>query len=189
MIVVSDTSPLNYLILIEATHLLPALFGRVYTPQAVIQELTHRGSPEAVRLWATAPADWLSMKEPAHIDPSLKLGPGETAAIALAEELKADWVLVDERKGSREALKRGFRVAGTFSILEEAGARGLVDYTNARDRLVNQTNIYVTEDVLRQSEQRYFARKQTEEQVRNPQGQPGQTQEQAEQKLDPSTEG
>jgi predicted nucleic acid-binding protein len=72
MIVVSDTSPLNYLILTEATQVLPALFGRVYAPQAVIQELAHRGSPEAVRLWATSPPEWLSVKQPAHIDPSLK---------------------------------------------------------------------------------------------------------------------
>ncbi len=155
MIVVSDTSPLNYLILIEATHLLPELFGGVYALQAVIRELAHPGSPEIVRLWATSPPEWLNLKEPTQIDVSLKLGPGETAAIALAQELEADWVLIDERKGSRAAVERGFRVAGTFSILEEAGARGLVDYTTARNRLVNDTNIYVTEDVLRQSEERY----------------------------------
>ena len=39
MIVVSDTTPLNYLILTEAIHVLPAIFGRVYAPPAVIEEL------------------------------------------------------------------------------------------------------------------------------------------------------
>jgi len=55
MIVVSDTTPLNYLILIEAIDLLPALFDIVYAPPAVIRELSHPRSSEAVRLWANLP--------------------------------------------------------------------------------------------------------------------------------------
>jgi predicted nucleic acid-binding protein len=46
MIVVSDTTPLNYLILIGAAHVLPELFGRVYAPTAVIKELSHARSPK-----------------------------------------------------------------------------------------------------------------------------------------------
>ncbi len=41
MIVVSDTSPLNYLVLIGAIDVLPKLFGEVYAPPAVIQEFQH----------------------------------------------------------------------------------------------------------------------------------------------------
>ena len=55
MIVVSDTTPLNYLILVDSVHVLPALFGRVYAPSAVITELSHRKTPEAVRNWAASP--------------------------------------------------------------------------------------------------------------------------------------
>jgi predicted nucleic acid-binding protein len=51
MIVVSDTTPLNYLVLIDSAHVLPALFGRVYAPSAVIRELAHSRSPELVRRW------------------------------------------------------------------------------------------------------------------------------------------
>ena len=94
MIVVSDTTPLNYLILIESVHVLPALFGRVYAPSAVIHELAHPRSPEPVRRWTDSLPEWLTVQEPTRIDPSLRLGSGEAAAIALAEELKADWVLV-----------------------------------------------------------------------------------------------
>ncbi len=159
MIVVSDTTPLNYLILIEWAHVLPALFGRVYAPPAVIRECSHPRSPERVRQWGDAPPGWLTVQGPTHTDPSLKLGPGETEAIALAQELKADWVLLDERKGSREAEGRGLRVAGTLGVLEEAGARGLLDYETTRDRLVNETNFYVAEEVLRESERRYHDRR------------------------------
>ena len=103
MIVVSDTSPLNYLILTETVHVLTAIFGRVYAPSAVVKELSHPRSPEAVRTWASGPPEWLTVQDPMHIDPSLKLGVGETAAISLAVELKADRVLIDERKGYRRS--------------------------------------------------------------------------------------
>jgi predicted nucleic acid-binding protein len=85
------------------------------------------------------------------------LGPGEAAAIALAEELKADWVLLDERKGSRKAESRGLRVAGTLTIIEEAGAQNLLDYEKTRNRLVSETTFYVIDDVLRESEERFRA--------------------------------
>ena len=51
MIVVSDTSPLNYLVLIEHSRVLPLLFGRVIAPPAVIAELQHPGAPAVVRAW------------------------------------------------------------------------------------------------------------------------------------------
>ena len=44
MIVVSDTSPLNYLVLIEEVEVLPAVFGRVVVPPAVVEELQAPGS-------------------------------------------------------------------------------------------------------------------------------------------------
>lgn len=160
MIVVSDTTPLNYLILTESAHVLPALFGRVYVPTAVMGELSHAKSPEAVRAFAASPPEWLTIQDPSRTDPIPKLGSGETAAIALAEEMKADWVLMDERRGSREAQSRGLRVVGTLTILEEAGAKGLLDYEQTRDRLVNGTTFYVAEEVLRESERRYQERKQ-----------------------------
>jgi predicted nucleic acid-binding protein len=159
MIVVSDTTTLNYLILVDCAHVLPALFGRVYAPSAVIRELAHPRSPELVRLWTDLLPEWLIVQEPTRIDPSLGLGPGEAAAIALAKELNADWVLLDERKGSRVAESLGLRVAGTLGIIEEAGAKDLLDYERTRNRLVGETTFYVTDDVLRESEQRFRARK------------------------------
>ena len=104
MIVVSDTTPLNYLILTDSAHVLPAIFGRVYAPSAVIKELTHARSPTAVKTWANSLPDWLTVQDATHTDTSLKLGPGETAAISLALELQADQILIDERKGNKAAL-------------------------------------------------------------------------------------
>ncbi len=61
----------------------------------------------------------------------------------LARELGADWVLIDERKASREAESRGLRVAGTLGILEEGGARKeVVSVVGLRDRAILSTLAY-----------------------------------------------
>lgn len=166
MIVVSDTTPLNYLILLDSADVLPAIFGRVHAPSSVMNELAHPRGPESVRAWAVSPPGWLTVRDPTHPEPALRFGPGETAAIALAEELNADFILMDERKGSREALGRGLRVAGTLVILEQAGARGLLDYENTRDRLVRETSFYVSPEVLRASEARFRELRREHERAR-----------------------
>ena len=104
MIVVSDTSPLNYLVLMGAIDVLPKLFGEVYVPLAVIQELQHPRTPEPVKQWAQSPPEWLRIREPsAETSNAAGLDPGEAQAIALAIEIHADAVLIDEKLGRRIA--------------------------------------------------------------------------------------
>jgi predicted nucleic acid-binding protein len=138
MTVVSDTTPLNYLILIESAHVLPAIFGRVYAPSAVLKELSHPKSPDAVRAWASNPPSWLMVQDPGQIGPS-KLGLGEVVAISLALELEAERVLIDDRDASREAVRSGLNVVGTLGILEEAAKRSLLDIEQKIKEL-KQTN-------------------------------------------------
>jgi len=73
VIVVSDTSPLNYLVLIEQVQVLPVLFGRVVVPPAVMAELQHAGTPAVVRAWAASPPPWLEIRPPASTKPLLAL--------------------------------------------------------------------------------------------------------------------
>jgi len=131
MIVVSDTSPLNYLILIGQAHLLPDLFHRVMAPPAVVAELRHPDSPDLVKAWAASPPDWLEVLSPSLIDFSIELGRGEVEAISLAKEVKADAVLIDERKAVRVAKKLGLQVMGTLGILGLAAEKRLLDLGQA----------------------------------------------------------
>lgn len=57
MIVVSDTSPIRYLVLLQIEHILPALFGEIFVPPAVHAELRRANTPEIVRAWATRPPE------------------------------------------------------------------------------------------------------------------------------------
>ena len=60
-LVVADTGPLNYLLLIDAIDLLPKLFEKIFVPAAVHRELTHPAAPEPVRRWATRVPQWLEI--------------------------------------------------------------------------------------------------------------------------------
>lgn len=131
MLVVSDTSPLNYLVLIGHDAVLPALFGRVATVPAVIVELSHPRSPDRVRAWASSVPNWLEVRPPAALDPSLRLGKGEAEAICLARELHATAVLIDERAGQQVATRLGLFVTGTLGVLLLASEKRLLDLPDA----------------------------------------------------------
>jgi len=131
MIVVADTSPLNYLILINQAHVLPVLYHRVAAPPAVVAELRHLGSPESVQRWATTPPTWLEVVAPSTLGLRLSLGAGESEAIALAMELTADLLLIDERKATIAASQLGLPSIGTLGVLELAARRQLLDLSES----------------------------------------------------------
>jgi predicted nucleic acid-binding protein len=150
VIVLSDTSPINYLVLIGHIETLPALFGQVVIPTAVLVELTHPGTPEAVHQWILQPPPWLLIRAPSHAERQIRLGPGEADAISLAVELHADLLLMDDRRGRREAEARGLSVAGTLNVLEAAAKRGLLDLPTSITKL-RQTNFHVAERVIQRA--------------------------------------
>lgn len=149
MIVVADTSPLNYLILIEEVDILTKIYGKVVIPRAVQEELLRSSAPLAVRKWMSQSPSWLEVRSPTNApDPSLaSLDPGERDAITLAAELCADRLIVDELRGRYEAQKRGIPVTGTLGVLREAAVLGLLDLRNAVKRL-ETTNFHIAPEVL-----------------------------------------
>ena len=128
-IVVADAGPLHYLVLIDQIALLPRLYGRVILPDAVRDELSAPRAPIEVRAWLAASPPWLEIGSAPAIEQRLplKLDKGERAAIALAMELGATLVLMDDRVGVDEARRRGLQVTGTLGVLVLAARRGLVD--------------------------------------------------------------
>lgn len=137
MIIIADTSPLHYLILLEHAEVLQHLYGSVIIPEAVVRELQAQKTPASVRQWITAPPEWLQIRQIAvPPDPALaELDPGEREAIALAETLHADALIIDEKMGRREAERRKLRVIGTMRVLDDAAEAGLVDLPTALSRL------------------------------------------------------
>lgn len=118
-LVVSDTTPLNYLILIGKIDVLPSLFGSVMVPPAVVSEMQHPKAPPVVAEWAGSPPQWLKIQSPL-MRLNLSLGAGEEEAISLAEEQGIGAILADDKKARFEAKGRGIATIGTIAILELA---------------------------------------------------------------------
>jgi predicted nucleic acid-binding protein len=149
MIVIADTTPLNYLVLIDYVGILPQLYGRVLIPPAVWQEFQRRETPEAVRAWLAQRPEWLEIRQ-VRRNPTLalgRLGAGEREAIALAEELRADRLILDDLTARRVAAQRNLTVIGTLGVLIEAAERGLVDFAEAIARL-HATTFYLSPEVV-----------------------------------------
>lgn len=130
-VVVSDASPLHYLILIDAAEFLPRWFSEVVVPPAVIQELSVAETPAKVRNWFARPPGWLKIIAPKHAPNNLGLDLGETQAIWLGEEYGIKSILIDERKGARVAQERGFLVAGTLALIERFAEKDWLDFEDA----------------------------------------------------------
>jgi predicted nucleic acid-binding protein len=122
MVVVADTSPLNYLVLIGEIAVLPHLYGRVVVPKAVIGEMSHPGAPAPVAAFAANPPGWL---EVAGVDVTdqreanfmaAALDPGEIAAIMLAAAHPGALLLMDETASRAKAARHGIRNTGTLGI-------------------------------------------------------------------------
>ena len=149
MIVIADATPLNYLVLIGHSDILPRLFDQILIPSAVMNELERPRTPEMVRAWIAAPPAWLqvrSVKNPKTGDLEY-LDEGEREAIFLAEELGADWLIMDDYDGRKEAERRNLPVIGTLRGLDEAADRDLINLSEAVKRL-QQTTFYVAPVLL-----------------------------------------
>ena len=151
MVVIADTSPLNYLVLIGQAQVLPRLYGLVLVPQAVLEELLHPDTPPVVSRWIASAPSWLIIERniPPVADPSGDLDFGESQALELAQAHQPDvLLLIDEDRGRREAERRKIRTTGTLGVLDAAAAVGLLDLPTALATL-QTTNFFVSQELLR----------------------------------------
>ncbi len=129
MTVVSDASPLINLARIDKLDLLPRLYGELHLPEAVWQEVVIQGAgqPGAQEIQE---ACWIKRHAVANrpLVQALEqeLDAGEAEAIALALELQAELLLMDERLGREVARHLGLRYIGLIGVLLEAKRKGLI---------------------------------------------------------------
>jgi len=153
MIIVSDTSPLSNLALVDGLFLLKEIYQTVIIPQAVAEELSNAES-EDLRITAVLSLDWVEIRQSTNSDlvtelrNNYLLDRGEAEAIALALELKADELLIDERLGRREATRLGLSITGVLGVLLIAKRRGLIPSVQpVMDALITEAGFRVSQQL------------------------------------------
>lgn len=135
-VVVSDTTPLHYLILIGCDTVLQALYGEVIVPPAVLEELAHLAAPQEISTWAKSPPGWLTVQAPESIPQQFdNLDFGERQALALAKEIHAELVLLDDKVARRCAERESLRVKGTLGVVADAAKAGLLNFRQTVESL------------------------------------------------------
>lgn len=131
------------MVLIGAVGVLPRLFNDVYTPSAVLGELSHPKAPHLVREWAQSPPGWLKVLDPSsRLASTARLDVGEAHAISLAKELHIVDILIDERDGRKVARAEGLFPLPTLAVIELAGEKQLLDLVEVIAAL-RKTNIRI----------------------------------------------
>jgi len=149
MIVISNTSPLINLLAIDQLDLLKKLYGKIIIPQAVYQEITvkgagQKGSTELEKL------NWIEIKlvSDKKLVQALKLelDEGESEVIALAVELKAGLILIDERRGRTVARNLDISCIGLLGVLIEAKQKGLIKFVRPLlDDLISKAGFWINQ--------------------------------------------
>ena len=160
MTIVCDTSPLLLFARADRLGLLPALYQRVVVPGAVLQEVNVQADEPARQIQVHVQQDVFQRKEAQgrSLDAvGENMGRGERAAIALARELDAELVVLDDEQGRTEARRHGLSVTGSIGILIEAKERDVIaSMRRELDRLVEE-GLWIDEQlydrVLREHEE------------------------------------
>jgi predicted nucleic acid-binding protein len=144
------TSPLSSLALVGYLSILKDIYTDVIIPQAVANELANL-TEEDIRIKAIISLNWIQVQQAANLElvaclrNEYNLDIGEAEAIALALELKADELLIDERLGRREAVRLGLSITGFLGVLLIAKNRGLISKVQPIiDALILQANFRIS---------------------------------------------
>jgi uncharacterized protein len=149
MIVISDTSALSTLIQIGELDILKHLFTEIVIPDTVFNELLIL--PQlGVDVSALTNSNWIVIKKtPASPTFSLlksMLDEGEASAISLAVDLKADLLIIDEKKGRKIAQSMNIQITGLGGVLIQAKQAGLItDVKSFLDMIGQKTNFYLSQ--------------------------------------------
>lgn len=153
ILVVADTGPINYLIQIGHLEILPRIAEKVVVPASVQTELLHPDAPIAVRAWAANPPVWVEVQSATQLIQEMEISSTDREAIALARELGAHFLLMDDRQARACAKRWNVMTMGTLGLLEVAAARGLLSLPTALEKL-RQTSCYLADELIENALQR-----------------------------------
>ena len=154
MVVISDTSPISNLLLIDRLDILAQILNHVIVPPAVDREINAL-EDLGVDISSYHSSQWVEILVPSNMEQvdalSQHLDLGEAEAIVLAQEIDAQLLVIDERAGTKVARSRGLTTIGLVGILLKAKERGLIPEVGAILQLLREkAGFWIGEKLLQQ---------------------------------------
>ncbi|MDD6654313.1 MAG: DUF3368 domain-containing protein [Treponema sp.] len=158
MTIISDTTPIISLIKINRLDLLEKLFEEVLIPEAVYRELTtnalFENEAKIVKTSSFLKTSSVQNRKSLQLLQAVSgLDDGESEAIILADELKSDVLIMDERKGRKVAEKLGIKITGTVGVLLQSYSENMISSDEIKtylDQLKN-SNIRLSESLIQKA--------------------------------------
>ncbi len=149
-LIICNATPIISLSLVGHLVLLEKLYSEVIVPPAVAAEVL-AGGYRRVGVSEFQQASWLKQRpltDPRRADLLVDLDRGEAEVIALAQELNADLVIIDERLGRRHARRLGLSITGTLGVLLKAKQAGFVPELAPLVTRLRQGSIHLGDSVV-----------------------------------------
>lgn len=155
--VVSDTSPLVHLARAGLFSLLKSFYGQLFIPPAVWREAVEEGGGRAgeAEVREAVASGWMSVRAPAEV-PLLRLlreslDAGEAEAVALAAEIEADRILLDETWARKSARGAGLLTTGTLGLLIRAREEGQLEALGPVLDELRRESFWISDRLYRQA--------------------------------------
>ena len=141
MILIADSSALVALSIVSKLDVLEKLFGEVYVPRTVYDEVSKENKAESQELANYCKNKVLDIRS--HANFNISLGQGESEAIILYSEKNADFLLCDDKKAKKFAQSFGVKVIGSLGILLKAKESGLISEIMPLIELLKESRIFI----------------------------------------------
>jgi uncharacterized protein len=149
--VIINTSPLLYLHQIGNLDLLQKLYIRVKVPTSVRQEL-EVGRQQGIDVPDLNLISWIEICQVEILDfPSIDLGLGETAVIALGLTIPDSLLILDDRLGRRYADLCGLRYTGTIGVVVKAKQKGYIESVASAITVLQSKGMWVSNSIIREA--------------------------------------
>lgn len=148
MLVIADTSALVAVAACNGLQWLDRLFTEVQVPQAVFQEATVAGKPQADKLVNYLQGKVLDIDLQDFVINTQGLGQGELEAMALYKKQHADRLLIDDLKARKVALHNHIKIIGSVGILLLAKENGLIPAVKPYLTIIQQSDVHLSRDLI-----------------------------------------
>lgn len=148
MILIADASALVALSACDSLALLDGLFGQVWVPEPVYNEVVVTGKPQAVRLHSYLQDKVRAVDMQHFVFLDAFADAGETAAMLLYKEMDADYLLIDDKRGRKVAKINHIKTIGSLGVLLQAKRAGLIPVVAPLLRLIAASPVFMSDELV-----------------------------------------